>query len=283
MIAYYAVVSIWTIEIMTAMSQFVLAYAVQLWYFSEDANEDGVKDFDKWCPLLDGYCIATRYHLGTLAFGAFIVTVLVIIKWLVTLAAKQASEKTGNPAAKCIGQICVCCVWIFEKCIRFLNKNAYLDCAVNSTSYCLAARNAFWTLMSNVGAVAVLNGACWIFELAGLGAITSSACALVWILITSMPTFNTPSSDHFIQDPVMVVIVTAVIVLPIAYCFMIVFDTVADTILYCYATDMKERGGKYAPASLQGLMEQYHTAVKDTPDQDEEEERRLLTSAGSNK
>merc|ERR1719230_1409550 len=113
----------------------------------------------------------------------------------ITYMAKEANNKSGgNPLVVCCAKVCVCCIWIFEKCIRFLNKNAYMDVAVNSTSYCLAARNAFWTLTANVGAVAVLNGACWIFELAGLGAITSSACALVWILVTSLPIFNTPNS-----------------------------------------------------------------------------------------
>ena len=42
-----------------------------------------------------------------------------------------------------------CCFWCLEKCLRFLNKNAYIGIAIYGKNFCKAAKDAFFLLLRN--------------------------------------------------------------------------------------------------------------------------------------
>merc|ERR1719387_601189 len=111
--------------------------------------------------------------------------------------------------------------------------------------------------MNNMSSVAILNGACWIFQLAGFGAITSAGVYLTWLCITTRSEFTTPESALYIHEPVVVCVAAGIICAIIAWAFMVVFDVVADTMLYCFAVDQKRpnREVEFAPDSLQALID----------------------------
>merc|ERR1712048_1532100 len=93
-----------------------------------------------------------------------------LLRLILTYLAKQASVD-GNAAAKASAGCCMCIVQCLQGWLEFLNKNAYMDIAVNSSSFCAGARNASWVLVHNMPEIGALNGACWIIQLAGKGAI----------------------------------------------------------------------------------------------------------------
>ena len=41
--------------------------------------------------------------------------------------------------------------------MRFINRNAYIMCAIKSTNFCVSAKDAFNLLMRNIVRVVVLN------------------------------------------------------------------------------------------------------------------------------
>jgi hypothetical protein len=43
-----------------------------------------------------------------------------------------------------------CCMWCLEKCMKFLNKNAYIQTAIHGYSFCKAARSAFFLIARNI-------------------------------------------------------------------------------------------------------------------------------------
>ena len=49
--------------------------------------------------------------------------------------------------------------------------------------------------------VNILNGATWIFQLAGLGAITSLGNFQIWTILRCYPGFQDPYSPDFVQSP----------------------------------------------------------------------------------
>ena len=55
--------------------------------------------------------------------------------------------------------LCVlqCCMWCLEKCMKFLNKNAYIQTAIYGTSFCKSARRAFFLILRNILRVAAVN------------------------------------------------------------------------------------------------------------------------------
>merc|ERR1719391_816685 len=76
----------------------------------------------------------TVFHLGTLAFGSLIIAII-----------------------RCILCMCKCCLYCLEKFMRFINKNAYIMCAIKSTNFCKSAQSAFDLIMRNLVRVAVLD------------------------------------------------------------------------------------------------------------------------------
>jgi len=261
-ILYYIFMIFWVLEICTALAQFCLAYAVQLWYFCPYDETLSHKQDIPFFPLCKGYRVGLMWHLGSLAFGAFLVAVLRLVRLILGYLAKQA-DKDGNAATACVLKVLMCCVDCFKRFVEFLNKNAYMDIAITSSHFCTAAKNAFFLIIKEFPAIAILNGACFVFQLAGMGAITAGGVYLVWIIITTLDTFTLESSEYFVQDPVTVAVVAGVICASVAYGFMVVFDMVADTMLYCFATEKKRRqkGGWYdedqhfAPHTLAGLLQ----------------------------
>jgi len=257
---FFVIVGVWILCVMTALSQFVIAYSVQLWYFTPFHHDH--KDAPA-CTLWRGYWIGVGYHLGSLAYGGLVVTAF----WLARTAfgaLARAAETEGNTCLAAIAKCLFCCIACYERCIEFLNKNAYMDIAINSTSFCTAARNALEVIHSELTAVSMLNGATWVFTIAGHALITSTGTFLVWCMVRSLWWFNNVDSPHFIEDPVMVCALAACVCLSVSVGFMIVFDMVADCILYCYASEKrrKDRGLlphelQYAPSSLNKLVEHH--------------------------
>merc|ERR1719440_955071 len=139
-----------------------------------------------------------------------------------------------------------------------------MDIAINSTSFCTAARNALQVMASEIAAVSFLNGACWILTFSGYAMITSVGTFWVWLMIRSLWWFNNVDSSWYVADPLKVCFLAAIVCFAIAVGFMIVFDMVADTVLYCFATEerRKQRGlmrkdVQYAPKSLNRLIEKH--------------------------
>lgn len=45
---------------------------------------------------------------------------------------KKKAEKSGNKVVQYIACCCVCCFWCLENCLRFINKNAYVQVTVSA-------------------------------------------------------------------------------------------------------------------------------------------------------
>ena len=76
----------------------VLAGVFSDWYFSvwEDKGAkvkkrgDGVAELSHW-PICESFWRVLRYHLGSLAFGALIITIIRIIRAIVTYIQKKVN------------------------------------------------------------------------------------------------------------------------------------------------------------------------------------------------
>jgi len=276
-VTYYAVVSTWILCFLTALSQFMLAYAAQLWYFTPYVQRE--KEYPS-CPLCRGYYVGTRFHAGSLALGALLIAPTYFLRTALSFI-HQASALEGNCLLDLIGKCCVCLLVCYQHCIEFISKNAYIDIAVNSSNFCEGAKNALHVLSSEITAIAFLNGATWVFKLAGYALIVGGGTLFFWILVRSNDSFSDEKSAQYIPDPVSVCVLASVLCFIVAVCFMVVFDTVSDTMLYCFAVEeqRKQKGMlkphvQYAPETLHRLVEQ-HSHYKTDPSQGPRHSTRL--------
>ncbi|TDH07265.1 hypothetical protein EPR50_G00104080 [Perca flavescens] len=147
---YHAVGLVWITEFILACQQMTVAGAVVTYYFTRDKNRLPVT------PILSSVLRLVRYHLGTVAKGAFIITLVKIPRLILMYLHNQLKGKE-NACARCLLKTCICCLWCLEKCLNYLNQNAYAATAINSTSFCTSARDAFVILVENALRIATIN------------------------------------------------------------------------------------------------------------------------------
>lgn len=97
-----------------------------------------------------------RYHLGTVAFGALIIAIVRVIRVILEYIDHKV-KKFDNPLTRCILCFCKCFFWCLENFLKFINKNAYIMCAVHGKNFCRSASDAFSLLMRNIVRVVVLD------------------------------------------------------------------------------------------------------------------------------
>ncbi len=69
------------------------------------------------------YC---RFHAGSIAFGALLIAVIQLLRAILAYAQKKLKNKTGK-CVKAMLCVCACCLWCFEKILRYINRQAYIE------------------------------------------------------------------------------------------------------------------------------------------------------------
>jgi hypothetical protein len=254
-IAYFVFGIFWFLELANAMGSFVISYTVVGWYYTPKGS-NGSKGHN-WFGVCTGYCYACTYHLGTLAMGSFLIALLRFIRLIAMIVEKQAKGE-GNVVVACIAKIVICCVSCMKKCVELINKNAYIDVAISSSNFCQAAQHVMSFLVGNAPEIAILNGACFIFSMTGIGVIAGSTSYTTYMLCTTQERWTDPASDHHVESPRVVAAVVFVGSSFIAHAFMNIFDHTADTLLYTYVWNKVHANNtvpKYAPQALMDLCE----------------------------
>lgn len=242
-IIFYVFMMLWINDFCTAMSQYVIANAATKWYFTEHSG--GMK-LAPSCLLCRGYFNGWVYHFGSLAFGSLLIALLRPIR-IVVMALVYAEDLVDNAACGCVTKCCLCCVECFNSFLVHLSKNAYIDISITSKNFCAAGTNAAELLARQSKTLIASAGATWLFTLVGLASVTVSGGFITSLVVTNAKQFNDPSEKYYIQDPMVCSTMAAVICFVVALCFMIVFDSVTDTMILCLAYDKEEAKNNPVP------------------------------------
>lgn len=71
----------------------------------------------------------------------------------------RLKAKENSDWAKCLLKSCICCFYLLECFIRFMNHNAYTVIAMQGHNFCTSAKIAFNTIMNNAIKFTTLNSA----------------------------------------------------------------------------------------------------------------------------
>lgn len=224
--------TIWMNDLLAAFSQTSVSHAVCHWYFTEKTGK-GKKEGAPCTALLKGYIVAWR-HLGSLALGSFCIAATKPVRFLLLIFV-SAADLVDNGLCGCITKNCKCCYHIFDHFLARLGKNAYIDVAIQGNDFCKATGESLKLLISESKAIMILFGATWIFHMAGIGVVTGCCSLAVFFVVKYSDAYNTPSSEYYIEDPVVMTAICCGIAFLCSVCFMLTFDMVADTMLYCFA------------------------------------------------
>uniref|UniRef100_A0A8U7NI98 Choline transporter-like protein n=1 Tax=Corvus moneduloides TaxID=1196302 RepID=A0A8U7NI98_CORMO len=112
---YHIVGLIWISEFILACQQMTVAGAVVTYYFTREKRNL------PFTPILASVNRLVCYHLGTVAKGSFIITLVKIPRMILMYIHTQLKGKE-NACARCMLKACICCLWCLEKCLTYLNQ-----------------------------------------------------------------------------------------------------------------------------------------------------------------
>lgn len=252
MALYYMVLAFWILAFVNALYQFVVAFAVAEYYYTPYDHDDE-KDVG-CCVLWTGLHVGVFCHTGSLAFGALLIALLQTFQKIIEYAEHKNEETANSQVIKCILCCCACCVHCCKDIVQFVNKNAYIDIAVTSHNFCDAARQALEMIVELGGAMAILNGATFVFTVFGAAVITLASGAFTYVAATHGMAAE-DSSLAGVSSPIAPMAISMVMGFLVALDFMNVFDMTSDTLLYCYGIDLHSgKGGYTAPPALKELV-----------------------------
>ena len=201
---------------------------------------------------------ACRYHLGTIAAGSLIIAIVRFLRAVLGYI-QEKTKDTESGIVKAILCIMQSCLWCFEKCMRFINKNAYIVCAVEGTGFCTSAFRAFNLIMSNALRVATVSYISTFVLLIGKLAVSFVGLLLgyLWINATETKELNNPDFALGYGTYFVYVLLWGICYI-VAYCVIETYDMAIDTILMCCLMDEEANEGTgeyYAPPDLQQFLD----------------------------
>lgn len=243
---------LWTQQLVNAIAMLTIAGAVSNWYFEDDKTQLG------HAPVLNAFKRTMRYHLGSAAFGALLVAIIQFIRCVVKYIESQCKSR-DNKIVKAIFCMIQSCLWCLEKCMKFLNKNAYIIVAMKGCMFCSAALEAIKLILMNprrITAVSMVT----VFVL-NLGKLAVCAgCAMIgYSWLTEIPEVE----SYFL--PVLVIVMLAYCV---SYVVFSIYDKTVDTILLCVLEDEKlnkHTGHYFAPPDIRAFLAKGKDDDKKTP------------------
>mmetsp|Transcript_36954 Transcript_36954/g.57820 ORF Transcript_36954/g.57820 Transcript_36954/m.57820 type:complete len:744 (+) Transcript_36954:16-2247(+) len=223
---------LWGRAFILAVGNLIVAGVACEWFLADDKK---MLNF----PLVNSTKRTVRYHLGTAAFGSFLIAVVQMIRWAFRYYMYQMKKlNPDNPMVKVLSCVGECCLWCLEKILNFINKNAYIQTAITGSSFCTSCKNAMMLLIRNclrVGTLQILSSA---FMLIGKYLIAGSTALLCALIMSG------GDLDNVTEAPIFSTSIILLLAFCVASAFMDVWDVTIDAIFQCYCMDQEMGSGK---------------------------------------
>jgi Plasma-membrane choline transporter len=205
------------------LRQLIVALAVSKWYFTKDKSTIG-----SW-TVFGSIVDVCYYHAGTAAYGSLLVAIVQVIRTIIARAQKKAKQ-AGNKIAQIVLCCCQCCFWCLECALKFINKNAYIQTAIFSTSFCKSCRQSFALIFRNAARVAAITYVSAAVLIVGKLFISSVVTVLAYYVL--LESFG--DQLYSVGGPITLIFLISYYVSDM---FMDVLDMGISTVLHCFIAD----------------------------------------------
>jgi hypothetical protein len=242
---------LWGISFNFSQETFSIAAMSSSWYF-ERSDKSNVSS-------LTVICWSFTYHIGTLAFGSFLIAVLWLIQVILSYLYSKLKEIGAEDTAagflvKCAG----CFVACFERTLKFINKHAYIETALRNLDFCPAAAKCLEITTKNFLRFGVLLGLTEMFLFMGSLLIT---CATTFLMNYVIEAY---ANRYNIEvDTIGPLLFVFLFTLTVCIIFSYVYEVSADSLLHCYILDEEDghidrNVGHGAPEKLMSTIKIHH-------------------------
>ncbi|XP_066973400.1 choline transporter-like protein 1 isoform X2 [Macrobrachium rosenbergii] len=262
---YHLFAFFWVSQFVLHCQDLTIAGAVALWYFARDKKNLG------W-PIATSMKRMYLYHLGSIAIGSLIIAIMKMIRFLL----KKFEKRLGgaNPVCGFLLKCCQCCLWCFEKFLKYLSRNAYIEIAIYGYSFCKGAQKAFNVIVSNAFRVMAIN---YIGSFVLLLAKVAVVVPTIFIGIEIMRTLHGTVTYMWVP-----VLLAAVFTFFIAHCFISVYEMTIDALFICFCEDCEMNDGLQKPyfmsKGLMKLVENSKKAIEALEAREKEQQQQAWTT-----
>ena len=228
---------LWVVEFIKACAWITMSGAVCYWYFFKDD-----KDKQESYPLLNSCRRVMRYHLGSAAFGAFVIAVCQLIRYmLATLDWYTKDLQNSNLVFRMAIKCSQCAMWCLQKTIEFVSYFGFVYVALEGKNFCWSCKETFKFLLSPKNAMqTAVNKVVEKLIVLIIAWTTPTLMALIcygWL----------SNKSDYMQDnnPLYPCILVWIGSFALAGAIATVFECTIDTIFLCSFKDAAEYDGKY--------------------------------------
>ena len=233
MIWYHLIGFIWTFAFFSGVHQITIAGAIGHWYWTRD------KSMPITFPVMRSLYRTLRYHLGSVALGSLLLTLVEIIRiilWRIT----QLAKKTQNKFLQYILCCFQCCATCVEGLMKFINKNAYIYIAINGDTFFSSASEATGLLIRNaLRMVAVDFVADFVLVISKLAVTAAATFGCYWYIT------NNPQNYANLSFPFITVAFVGGIAFMISTAFFSIYHLAVDTIFLSFLEDCEKNDGSF--------------------------------------
>ena len=221
---------LWFSAFLFAFEEIVLAGVFANYYWSQERLPTRF-------PLFYSVIIIIRYHLGSIAFGSLLIALLRYIRMILDYINEKVSKIQPNVVINFLLKCFSCFLWVFEKFLKFLNKNSYVLIASRGYSFWKATRKAFVYVVNNCLRFLVLVHITeWV-----LFCGTISICACNTYLFYQYLQWTDEFDQLILRwTPIVVMILITYL---IASLFFSVYDMAIKSLFICFLQDLEENDG----------------------------------------
>ncbi|XP_044756952.1 choline transporter-like protein 1 [Coccinella septempunctata] len=229
---------LWMSQFLVGCQHMVIAGAVSSWYFTRDKTRLG------W-PIYRSIQNLIRYHLGSVALGSLVIAVVQFIRIILKFIEAKLKGREGS-CARSVLRCCQCCLYCFEKILKYLTRNAYIEVAAYGYSFCKGGRQAFRLLVANALRVAAINS---------IGDITLFLGKVVTVIVTVFTGMKMLENKEGLQHMWVPLTLAGLFAYFVSHCFLTVYEMIIDTIFLCFCEDCEKNDGIGRPYYMsRGLM-----------------------------
>jgi hypothetical protein len=233
--AYHVFGGLWIANFLIAFEYMVVASCIASWYWSRKKRFN-IFGFPIWKAIIR----VLLYHTGTIAFGSLIVAIIQFIRLLFEKLVREMEQahKQGKIVRGLIWYVRTV-LWIFEKIVKFINKQAYIQTAMYGTSFICAARDGMALVMRNPIQIGVITTMANIVLFVTRLAIAFLTAIFAYALSSQTSFLIDDSASNPINSPILVGFIAFFIGFLVGSLFMVILETAIDTITQCYLIDME--------------------------------------------
>ncbi|KAG6971620.1 hypothetical protein JG688_00004380, partial [Phytophthora aleatoria] len=233
-------------------------------FYWTPTSDNGERHLEARFPIARALGYTLRFSLGSLCFGSFIIAFVQFLRIMLEYLDRNTKQIQQTNRVVRVALLAVkCCLWCFEKCIKFLSKNAYILIAMKGSSFCAASARSFKLIFKNMARVAVVNSISFFLLFLVKMTITLAVGLVVFGLLSKSSSLSLAADQlsllggATVTSPLAPVVVACVLAWLVASAFVNVYDTAIDTILLCFCEDTELHGdtaSEFMSKELQRIM-----------------------------